>query len=173
MAVPLFLDTIEKTDLSTWLRESPSPFGFYFILAVHTIGLAMLVGPNAAIDLRLLGVGRDIPIAPLKNWFKIMWIGFVLNLTSGIFLLIAYPTKAFTNVDFYIKLTLIAVSVWVMQTIKNRVFGDLSLSDTVMEARGRTLAIWSLLLWTGAITAGRLLAYTYTYIMYGRYAPGG
>ena len=76
MAVPLFLDTIEKTDLSTWLRESPSPFGFYFILAVHTIGLAMLVGPNAAIDLRLLGVGHDIPLAPLKSWFKIMWIGF-------------------------------------------------------------------------------------------------
>lgn len=173
MAVPLFLDTIEKSDLSTWLRESPSLFGFYFILAVHTIGLAMLVGPNAAIDLRLLGVGSDIPLAPLKSWFKIMWIGFALNLTSGIFLLIAYPTKAFTNPDFYIKLTLIAFAVWVMQKTKTRVFGDLSLSDAAMQARGKALAVWSLILWAGAITAGRLLAYTYTYIMYGRYAPGG
>lgn len=173
MATPLFLDAIEKSSLSTWLRESSSPFGFYFILAVHTIGLAMLVGPNAAVDLRLLGIGRDIPLAPLKNWFKIMWLGFVINTASGIFLLLAYPTKAVTNIDFYLKLTLIGFAVWVMQKIKRQVFGDLSLSESVMEARGKALAAWSLILWMGAITAGRLLAYTYTYIMYGRYAPGG
>lgn len=173
MAVPLFLDAIEKTSFSTWLRETPSLFGFYFILAVHTIGLAMLVGPNAAIDLRLLGVGREIPLAPLKKWFTIMWIGFAMNAASGVLLLCAYPTKAVTNPDFYIKLTLIGLAVWTMQKLKTRVFGNLSLSDAAMEAKGKTLAGWSLFLWAGAITAGRLLAYTYTYIMYGRYAPGG
>jgi hypothetical protein len=34
-------------------------------------------------------------------------------------------------------------------------------------ARGRALAIWSLVFWVGAVTAGRLLAYTYSYIKYG------
>ena len=60
LTVPLFLNTLEQSGLSTWLRESDSVFGFYFILAVHTIGLALVVGPNAAIDLRLLGVAPDI-----------------------------------------------------------------------------------------------------------------
>jgi len=35
-----------------------------------------------------------------------------------------------------------------------------------MEAKGRALAKWSLVLWIAAITAGRLLAYTYTYLLY-------
>lgn len=173
LVVPLVLNSIENSGLSVWLRESDSPFGFYFILALHTIGMAMLVGPNAAIDLRLLGVAREIPIAPMKKWFKIMWLGFAINTATGIFLLIAYPTKAFTNIEFYVKLLLIGLAVCAMQRLKTQVFGDMSLSDATKEAKGRTLATWSLTLWMGAILAGRLLAYTYIYIRFGHYAPGG
>jgi hypothetical protein len=39
-------------------------------------------------------------------------------------------------------------------------------SDAPMFARGRALAIWSLVLWFGAVTAGRLIAYTAAYSMY-------
>ena len=56
MALPLFLQTIEDTGFSTWLRESESPFAFYFILLFHTFGLALLVGANMVVDLRLLGL---------------------------------------------------------------------------------------------------------------------
>ena len=35
-----------------------------------------------------------------------------------------------------------------------------------MMGRGRTLAKWSLVLWIGVITAGRLLAYTYKYLTF-------
>jgi hypothetical protein len=167
LAVPLILDTIEKTSFSTWLRETPSPFGFYFILTLHTIGLSFLVGPNAAVDLRILGVAPRIPLPPLKNWFKIMWSGFALNATTGLFLLCAYPTKSLTNPVFYLKITLIGLSAVVMRKIQLRVFGDHSLSETAMIERGKTLARASLALWVGAITAGRLLAYTYTFILYG------
>ena len=45
-------------------------------------------------------------------------------------------------------------------------FEDASLSEADMMARGATLAKWSLFLWFGAITAGRLLAYTYKYLTY-------
>jgi hypothetical protein len=54
----------------------------------------------------------------------------------------------------------------VMQKIYTRVFGDAGLSEALMEVRGRELAKWSLVLWVAAITAGRLLAYTYTYLLY-------
>jgi len=171
VVVPAFFDTIENSGFSTWLRESE--LAFYFVLTVHTIGLAMLVGPNAAIDLRILGVAREIPLAPLKSWFKIMWLGFAINTASGIFLLVAYPTKAATNTIFYVKLALIVLAVWVMQKLKTRVFANSNLSETLMEANGKALAMWSLVLWAGAIMAGRLLAYTFTYLLYGVYAPGG
>jgi hypothetical protein len=174
VAHPLtFLGAIENSGLSTWMRESDSPFGFYFILAAHTIGLAMLVGPNAAIDLRILGVAREIPLLAMRKWFTIMWIGFVINAASGVLLWIAYPTKATTNVDFYIKLLLIGIAVWVLRKIQTQVFGQPTLDEMTLMEKGKTLATLSICLWVGAITAGRLLAYTYSYILYDNYAPGG
>ncbi len=166
MAVPLFLNALEQTGFSTWLRESESVFGFYFILVVHTIGLALVVGPNAAIDLRLLGLAPEIPLPPLKNWFNLMWLGLAINAVSGVFLVLAYPSKAFTNPDFYLKLTLIGLAIWNLQRIKRQVF-DLTQAEDAMLTKGRMLAVWSLLLWAGVITAGRLLAYTCSYLVYG------
>jgi hypothetical protein len=119
------------------------------------------------IDLRILGVARDLPLSPLKELYGIIWCGFWIQLISGTFLLIAYPTKALTNVDFYIKLTLIALALTVMQMLKKRIFSDSSLSEAAMMVRGKALATWSLIFWAGAVTAGRLLAYTYSYLKYG------
>lgn len=166
MAPPLFLQTIEETGFSTWLRESESPFAFYFILLFHTFGLALLVGANFVVDLRLLGVARAIPIAPLKRLFPIMWVGFAINAVTGILLVVAYPTKSLTNPDFYAKLAVIGLAVWVMQRLRSQVFEDASLSEADRMARGAALAKWSLFLWFGAITAGRLLAYTYKYLTF-------
>ena len=173
MAVPLIFDTIEKSGLSIWLRESDSVFAFYFVLLFHTFGLALLVGANTVMDLRLLGLPSGLPLKPLNRLFRIMWMGFTINLISGIFLLIAYPTKALTNPVFYVKLSVIATALIILAKIKSRVFDDPSLSEEARMARGATLAKVSLVLWIVAITCGRLLAYTYTYLLYGRYAPGG
>jgi hypothetical protein len=126
----------------------------------------LLVGANAVVDLRLLGIGRDIPLAPLKRLFGIMWLGFAINAASGTLLLIAYPTKALTNPVFYTKLMLIAGAMWGITRLQRRVFNDSTLNETAMMRRGRTLAAWSLVLWIGVITAGRLLAYTYTYLTF-------
>src|SRR5206468_10313464 len=93
LPVPLFLNTLEQSGLSTWLRESESFFGFYFILVFHTIVLVLVVGPNAAVDLRLLGVAPDIPLPSLRRWFNLMWLGLAINFTSGIFLVLAYPRR--------------------------------------------------------------------------------
>jgi hypothetical protein len=163
---PTFLRSIEDSGFSTWLRESESPFAFYFVLLFHTFGLALLVGANAVMDLRILGVAREIPLAPLKRLFRIMWIGFGINAFTGVLLILAYPTKALTNPVFYTKLTLIALAIWIITLLRDRVFGDASLDEIAMMARGATLAKWSLFLWVGAISAGRLLAYTYKYLTY-------
>ncbi len=163
---PLFLQSIEDSGLSTWLRESESPFAFYFVLLFHTFGLALLVGANTVVDLRILGYVPEIPLPPLKGLFRIMWLGFAINACTGALLLIAYPTKALTNPVFYLKLTIIGFAIWVMKMIEDRVFGDSRLDESSMMARGASLAKWSICLWIGAITAGRLLAYTYKYLVY-------
>jgi hypothetical protein len=161
------LNTIEQTPVSEWLRESESVFGFYFILLFHTFGLSLLVGASAVLDLRILGVAVDLPLKSLSWLFRAIWVGFAINVTTGMLLVLAYPTKAFTNPVFYIKLSLIAIGLITMQKIKTRVFDDPALSEGAMVAKARSMAIWSLLVWTGALTAGRLLAYTAPYLVYG------
>jgi len=153
---------IEETGLSVWIRESDSYFSFWLILSVHAIGMGVLVGASVLIGLRILGLAPDLPLAPLKRFYGFIWVGFWIQVASGILLLIAYPTKSLTNPVFYVKLTLIGLAVASMQMLRNRVFADSSLNEATMMARGRVFAIWSLVFWVGAVTAGRLLAYTYT-----------
>jgi hypothetical protein len=106
---PIFI-WIEMSGLSTWLRKSSLLWVFPFVLILHTWGLAFLVGANVVLDLRVLGLARDVPIRSLERYFLVMWLGFWVNAASGVLLLIAYPTKALTNPLFYAKLTLIAVA---------------------------------------------------------------
>ena len=156
MAVPAFLETIERSGLSTWIRESESAFAYYFVLVIHNIGLALLVGTCGVLGARLLGFVPELPLVPLRRFFTFIWIGFWLNVVSGVFLLIAYPTKALTNPLFYVKLMLVAIGVWTLRRIEREV-----------EVR-RSLALWMLGSWLGVLTAGRALAYTATYILYGK-----
>ena len=153
---------IEETGLSIWIRESDSVFSFWFILSVHAIGMGLLVGASVLIGLRILGLAPDLPLAPLKRFYRFIWVGFWVQVVSGILLLIGYPTKSLTNPVFYVKLTLIGLAMASMQMLWNRVFADSSLSEAAMMAKGRVFAVSSLIFWVGAITAGRLLAYTYT-----------
>ena len=166
MAVPLIFKTIEESGISTWIRDSPSFFAYWFILSFHAIGMGLLVGASVVIDLRILGVARDLPLSPLKGLYGIIWAGFWIQVASGLLLLIAYPTKAFTNPDFYLKLTLIGLAVAFMQKLRRGVFNDSRLTEPEMMMKGKALATWSLVFWAGAVTAGRLLAYTYNYLKY-------
>jgi hypothetical protein len=164
---PEFLNTLERSGLSTWIRESESAFAYYFVLVLHNIGLALLVGTCGVLGARLLGFVPELPIAPLRRFFRFIWAGFWLNVASGIVLLIAYPTKALTNPVFYVKLVLIVLGVWSLRTIERQLSAGEAARESPAPVR-RSLALWMLGLWLGVLTAGRALAYTATYILYGK-----
>ena len=168
MTVPAFLNTIEQTGFSIWIRESESVFAYYLILVLHTIGLSFLVGTSALIALRLLGAARGLPLPSLRQLYRLIWGGLCLNIASGILLLFAYPTKALTNPIFYLKLALVGLAVWTMTGIERRFLGDASEVDPAMRANARWLAVGALLLWCAVVGTGRLLAYTSSYILYGK-----
>jgi hypothetical protein len=148
---------LESTAFSLWIVESPSLFAFPGILAVHTVGLALLAGLNGALDLRLLGVARRIAPASFTRFLPVMRLGLWVNVVSGIALVLAYPTKALTNPVFYLKLGLIAAALLILRTVLRRVRAGQS-----ETRRTKILAAASLAVWAAAITAGRLLAYTCT-----------
>ena len=161
---PFFI-WIETSEFSIWLRESSSLWVFPFVLILHTWGLAFLVGANVVLDLRVLGLARDVPIRSLERYFLVMWLGFWVNAFSGVLLLIAYPTKAMTNPLFYVKLTLIGVAFALAFRIRRRLGEAPTTAGSPMPVRLRQLAAVSLACWAAAIPAGRLLAYTCTRLM--------
>ena len=163
MNIDPFLLWVENTALSRWLVESPSLLAFPTVLILHAIGMGFAAGISVAFDLRVLGVAPQVPFAAMKRLFPVLWAGFWLNAASGVLLLAAYPTKALTNPVFYLKLALIAVGMVLVVRMSRTVLHD-ETRDARLAAssRIRRLAVLSLVCWAGAVTAGRLLAYTYS-----------
>lgn len=164
MDIQGFFILLEAGGLSTWVRESPSLLAFPTILALHAIGMGLLAGTNAAMDFRILGFARGVPIASLERLVPVMRFGFWLNAVSGILLLLAYPTKALTNPLFYVKLLLIAIALVDTLVVRREIIHKSAAEDFSVPAKGKILAVASLACWAGAVTSGRLLAYTYLYV---------
>jgi hypothetical protein len=154
-----FLIQLEQTSFCTWVRESTSLFAFPGILLLHTVGMALVVGINAGIDLRILGMAPAIPLAPLEKFFPIFWIGFWINAATGTILLVADATTKLANPVFYLKLVFIALALINLRMLRHRVFRDPMVDKRPMTMNDKVLALLSLFFWIGAITAGRLLAY--------------
>lgn len=159
-----YLARLEETALSTWLREST--WGFFSALTLHSLSMALVVGINFAIAVRLLGFLPALQVRLLGRFLPLMWAACGVVLLSGSLLLLAYPAKALTNPVFYLKLVALGLALAIVDRLGKLVF-DGSLGP-VPEGRYRILAGGSLLLWLTTITAGRFLAYTHQILLASR-----
>jgi len=156
-----FLLWLSSTSLARWINESETIFGYSGILFLHTLGLAMAVGASVVVDLRMLGAASRISVEALLPLFRFMWIGFIVNALSGAMLFAADAPRKAANPLFEFKLVLIAVGIAVMAMMERSLLKSESgaaLADS--DRRLTKLAIASLVIWTAAIAAGRLVAYT-------------
>jgi hypothetical protein len=154
-----WLQSLENSSWSIWLKESPSIWGYPTLLFFHTLGLSFSVGPSVAIDLRILGVARRLPLAPFHAFFKVIWIAFAVNAVSGAVLFASDATAKLANPAYIVKMTCVAIAAAVTVTIQRRLFDgseDTALSE---DRASRVLAAASIVCWFGAITAGRYIAY--------------
>ena len=145
------LRTIEQSNFSQWVVGSSSVFAFPSILLLHTIGMG--------VDLRILGLAPALPLAPMEKFFPLLWAGFWVNAVTGVVLLAADATTKMTNPDFYVKMAFIALALINLRILRTRVFRDPLIDKAPLSANAKLLAVISMILWLGAITSGRLLAY--------------
>ena len=158
-----FLESIQYSGFGLWVAGGDTIFAYPTILALHTLGLGIVVGMSAIIDCRVLGVARSVPLADLERLFRVMWWGFALNATTGVVLFIAAAAdKAYQEI-FYVKLAFIALALMTASRIRRTVFGRSTDLNRPMPQNAKVLAVASLFLWMGAIVAGRLMAYTQTF----------
>lgn len=152
------LTWLQESALSIWISESSSILAFPTVLTLHTFGLMLLVGTSWALDLRLLGIARRIPIGSMRTLFPVMWTGFWISAATGSMLFTADATDKGTSLIFWSKLLFVAVGLATAVPIQ-RIVRGMSADPVAIGGTARLLAVTSLLAWAATITAGRLLAY--------------
>jgi hypothetical protein len=154
------IDAIENSAYAVWVRESPSFWAYTWILSLHAMGLAIIVGINTIVALRLLGYVPDIPVNKLRKLFPWMYVGFTVNAFSGLSLLAANATNDLHNWMFFVKLSMIAAAMVNLELTKAKVFNDpVVINGTGVPAAAKNFAILSIVFWSLAICAGRLTEY--------------
>ena len=152
-------EMLEATSLAIWINESL--LGYPLTLASHTAGLAIMVGINVMINLRVVGVTKNIPYSALYRLFKYAWAGLLINVISGFSLFSAQATWFVTNIAFLIKITAVAVgailSVYLCVILKRSALSGAGGVSTGLDAK--LIAYVSLVVWLIAITGGRMIAY--------------
>jgi hypothetical protein len=129
---------------------------------VHIVGFVVLVGAAAMFDLRLLGVSRRLPVVAMARhllpWAR---ISLVLVVPSGLMIFAAYATELAENPAFRLKLVLIAAALLNAAAFHKGTFTAVGTwnQDAKTPTAAKLAAVFSLVLWTGVITCGRLLAY--------------
>ena len=134
---------------------------------VHLLGIGLLFGSIAVLDLRLLGLSRRIPVTTLAAHVLPWTAGsFLLIIPSGLLMFIAHATEFVESEVFVLKMLLIlaaGLNAGLFHTITFRT-ADVWDSEEMRKLRpppsARLAGALSLLLWIAVIACGRLLAYT-------------
>lgn len=154
-----------------WLEHGPAGhfmrdtgvWTYAIVNTFHLFGIALLFGSILVLDLRLLGLWRQTPIGFLSRpAVSVAGLGFVLAVTTGVGLLATKATEYIGNPFLLIKFPAIALALvniaLVHRTHAWRVQSERPLSPAENRQLGVHAAV-SLIAWTTAITAGRMIAY--------------
>ena len=169
--------------LLLWLEESRlsvaiagSQYMYPAILAAHGVGMALVVGLNTAVSLRVLGVASELPLAGMTRFYPMMWAGLLVNVVTGVLLTMAAATRVLVDPVFFCKITFVLLAVVNMVLLKRALLrrdedpvdsiapaavGTRVIPATRPATSIRLMAVASIVLWGAAITLGRLMGYTF------------
>ena len=129
--------------------------------SIHFIGLSMLIGAVGSFDLRLMGLGKRIPIGAFHRLVPWGVLGYFMNMATGIGFYTAFPNQYTYNPSFQIKLLFMfvaGVNILLFYTTMFRKVRTLGPGENA-PFPARVIGGVSLLAWLGVITCGRLLTF--------------
>ena len=154
-----FLAAIGSSGVAEFLRSSQ--YLYPFVNAAHILGFALLVGSIAALDARILGFGKPIPLADAARLLLPFTIGgLALAIVAGVALFSVKPQEYAANPLFLTKLVLIVAS-----RDERRVpplpagMADWRSMAPPLRRAFAFSAVLSMLLWVAVLIAGRLIAF--------------
>ncbi|MFN0160986.1 MAG: DUF6644 family protein [Burkholderiales bacterium] len=152
--------TLSDLPLAVFLRGSA--WAYPTLETVHLIAIALLFGSIVVVDLRILGLSRDLSLTRLAA-HALPWTlaAFALAAASGLLLFIAHAADLIGNRVFLIKVGLIMAAGANAALFHTGPWGSVAQWDTRASAPSgaRVMAAASIILWVGVITCGRWIAY--------------
>ncbi|OGT73818.1 MAG: hypothetical protein A3H44_03000 [Gammaproteobacteria bacterium RIFCSPLOWO2_02_FULL_57_10] len=138
-----------------------SAWGWPTVESLHFIGLCLLIGTVGVFDLRMLGVGRGIPMVALHRLVPWGVLGFALNVTTGLMFFVSAPDQYAFNPAFQTKMVFMALAGMNMLLFYGWAQGRVKRAgaDERAPARAMTIAIVSLSCWSLVVVCGRLITY--------------
>ena len=128
---------------------------------VHLLGLVMLIGGIGILDLRLTGLFRRIPVAPLSSALTpIALFGLALMIPSGATMFASDAASLVHSPTFRWKLILIVLAVANAIAFRFLWQGKRLRRDSEPPPWGRLMAGASILLWLWVAALGRMIAYS-------------
>lgn len=154
------LEWIKYTQLGVFVRNSS--WAFPALQSLHFIGMTLLIGVVGAIDLRVLGVARGLPIHPLHRFLPLAFLGFGINLVTGVMFFSHDPYVYAFNVSFRVKMFLILLAGMNALWFRLGVFIDVDKWGPGIEASrlAKIISALSIAIWIAVIVAGRYIAFT-------------
>ena len=151
--------TLQDTPVTDVLRQWR--WAYPLVNTAHLVGVALLFGAIAPLDLRLLGLWPTLPLAPLARVLvPVAGSGLTLALLTGPVLFLADPRRYGPLGLFQFKLALMSLAVfhvfWVHQS---RAWTTGLTGQTALAVRLRWAGLISLTLWFSVLLCGRLIAY--------------
>jgi hypothetical protein len=153
---------IEGSALGHALRQS-GVWTYAIVNLVHILGVSSLFGSVLAIDLRLLGLWRTVPLAAVtKPAVPIAGIGFTLAAASGVCMLATNGTEYVGNPFLAIKFPAIALGIANVAVLSLLPAWRERSARALLPREERQLAVAggvSLVCWLTAVAAGRMIGY--------------
>jgi len=164
MSVVDVLSSVEGSYVAGRIRDSL--YLFPLIESLHVLGLTMVFGTIAIIDLRLLGIAstkrsfRRVASDVLK-W---TWAAFALAVTTGSLMFITNASVYYHNFYFRSKMVLLVFAGMNMLIFELTAARSVHQWDSEAKAppAGRAAAVLSLVLWITIIFLGRWTGFTTT-----------
>ena len=158
------LDWLQQTSLAVTIRDSL--FLFPLLESMHVIGLSLVFGTIAIVDLRLLGLASmHRPFQRLAaDTLKWTWVAFVLTALTGGLMFVTNAGVYFHNSYFRTKIALLvlaALNVMMFELTTGKTVEQWG-HDRSAPAAGRVVATVSLVLWIAIIVTGRMIGFTTT-----------
>jgi hypothetical protein len=145
-----------------WVKPfMTSKWGWPFCETVHFLGLSLLMGTIGMFDLRLLGMGKRVPLGALHKLVPWGVAGYILALLTGIMFLGTEPDQYLFNTAFHLKILFMTMAGLNVATFYLGVFRRVKLvgSGEDAERSAKWIGALSLFLWTGVIVFGRMLTF--------------